>query len=101
MALAGVTPEVYLRENVACMPLPSVDKAPNFGFGFETQRIKLLPEIQNRGIRVSTKILMPSKKFTKNRCIETNLDCPVSITEQPTNTRNETVTVKACFISRW
>ena len=34
--LAGVTPEVNLRECVTCMPLPSVNKAAHSGF--ETQR---------------------------------------------------------------
>ena len=34
--LAGVTPEVNLRQPVTCMPLPSANKAAHSGF--ETQR---------------------------------------------------------------
>ena len=32
----GVIPEVNLREHTSCMPPPSVNKVPHFGF--ETQR---------------------------------------------------------------
>ena len=34
--LAGVAPEVNLREHISCMPPPSVNKDAHFGF--ETQR---------------------------------------------------------------
>ena len=30
--LAGVAPEMNLREHTSCIPLPSVNKAAHFGF---------------------------------------------------------------------
>ena len=50
--LAGVAPEVKLRECVTHVPPPSVNKAAHFGF--ETREETSI-EVQNRGISGPTK----------------------------------------------
>ena len=61
--LAGVTPEVNLRECETHMPLPSVNKAAHTGF--ETQRRR--HQKSKTGVSVSPqKGLMSSKKKNRN-----------------------------------
>ena len=60
--LAGVTPEVNLREHVTYMPLPSMNKAAYFGF--ETQGRH--PQKSKIGLSVAPqKGLVFSKNFKK------------------------------------
>ena len=60
--LAGVAPEVNLRECISCMPLPSANKAAHSGF--ETQRRH--HQKSKTGVSVSPqKGLMSSKKILK------------------------------------
>ena len=65
--LAGVTPEVNLKECVTCMPLPSMNKAAHSGF--ETQR-RHHQKSKNRGTSGPTKrtyiLKICKKKKRKN-----------------------------------
>ena len=55
--LAGVTPEVNLRECITHTPLPSMNKADYSGFQNPDETS---PEVQNRSINGLTKGLMSS-----------------------------------------
>ena len=57
--LAGVTPEVDLREHVTCAPRPNMNKAAHYGF--ETQR--------RRHQKSKTGVLVTSSKIKKNQPI--------------------------------
>ena len=60
--VAGVAPEVNLRDHVTCMPLPSVNKAAHSGF--ETQRRRC--QKSKTGVSVAPqKELIPSKNLKK------------------------------------
>ena len=64
-SLAGVVPEVNLREHVTCIPLPSAKKASHSGF-----EIKRSP---NRGISGTPKrtyVLQKFKNKTKTNTTE-------------------------------
>ena len=61
--LAGVAPEVNLREHRRHTPLPSANKAAHSGF--ETQ--KMSSEVQNRGISGPIKGHGSTKIFLKNQ----------------------------------
>ena len=56
--LAGVTPEVNLKEHATCTPPPNVNKAARSGF-------QNPPEVQNRGISdptIRTNVIQKIKK---------------------------------------
>ena len=65
--LAGVAPEVNLREHLTHMPMPSANKAPHPGFEIR----EISPEDQNRGISGLTKgtyvLQNIFKKYTHRR----------------------------------
>ena len=59
--LAGITPDVNLRENVTCMPLPNANKAAHSGF--ETQRRHHQKSIKGyQWLHVGTYVLQNLKK---------------------------------------
>ena len=62
--LAGVTPEVNLREHISCTPPPRANKAAHYGF--ETQR--RCYQKSKTGVSVALqKGLMSSKEFQKKK----------------------------------
>ena len=58
--LAGVAPEVNLREHVICIPPPSANKAAYFGFEIQSR----CHQKSKAGVSVALqKVLYPPKKF--------------------------------------
>ena len=61
--LAGVTPDVSIRENVICMPPPSANKVAHSGF--ETQ--KRLHKKSKTGVSVAPQKGLMSSQFAFNK----------------------------------